>query len=85
MPGRELKLNLRAFEFTRYQYKTVLKVATTMFQLEMYLLGSSRADDRVNICLEVLSSIIYPDLVKTRMQFGAQAAVCCSVFQQVSL
>lgn len=48
-----------------------------MFQLEMYLLGSSRADDGVNICLEVLSSIIYPDLVKIRMQFGAQAAVCC--------
>lgn len=56
-----------------------------MFQLEVYPLGSSRADDGVNICLEVLSSIIYPDLVKTRVQFGAQAAVCCSVFQQVSL
>lgn len=56
-----------------------------MFQLETYPLGSSRADDGVNICLEVLSSSIYPDLVKTRMQFGARAAVCCSMFQQVSL
>lgn len=56
-----------------------------MFQLETYPLGSSRADDGVNICVEVLSSIIYPDLVKTHVQFGARAAECCLVFQQVSL
>lgn len=46
-----------------------LKVATTMFQLKMYSLGFSIADDGVNICLEFVSIIIYHDLVKTCVQF----------------
>lgn len=46
-----------------------LEVATPMFQLEMYLLGFSIADDGVNICLEFISIIMYHDLVKTCMQF----------------